>query len=189
MVVNHDNKLLCCLRGCECRHEITYFEKVEKLFTTEDGVDIIKDEVVDLAVVGEDWEWAWMSSHHYEEPSEREGFKFFKTKEAAEAYIEANKPKPLFRTEDGVDIYLDDPYVWVNEDWELIKTVAQQHHTSAKAHTGCKYAADFSTKKAAEDYILLNKPCLSIKDILNISDTHGNYNLSDLEAIVKLKLK
>lgn len=69
---------------------------------------------------------------------------------------------PLFRTEDGIDIYEGDSYV----------TMKQHGY-------GKKY---FSTKEAAEEYILMNKPCLSINDLKD------KLTIEYLKKIVKSKL-
>jgi len=48
----------------------------------------------------------------------------------------------------------------------------------------------FSTKEAAEEYILLNKPCLSYNDIIKLANHHSNfYTLEQLKKLVKSKLK
>lgn len=92
--------------------------------------------------------------------------------------------KPLFTTEDGVDIFEGDS-VWEatycsgkKRLWNKpnmfkvlkvdIKVYLQEHYKL------------FSTKEAAEEYILMNKPCLSINDICD-----SNGNLFQLMAIAK----
>lgn len=108
----------------------------------------------------------------------------------------ANKIKtPLFKTEDGVDIFEGDSYYAIN-------TTFFNNYGSQKAFdkkspdltpfwqsnkSVCKY---FSTKEKAEDYIINNKPCLSFNDIENI--IYENSTLvrrSKLKNLVKTKLK
>lgn len=77
----------------------------------------------------------------------------------------SHSKKPLFTTEDDVDIYEGDKCFGVEiiNNYKLTKKltcIIQPTHP--RRH--CLY---FSTKKAAEEYILFNKPCLSIKDVEN----------------------
>lgn len=70
--------------------------------------------------------------------------------------------QPLFTTEDGVDIFDGDySYGVHNSKFDIV----------AIKHINTVYVTDnfieFSTKEKAEEYILMNKPCLSINDIIN----------------------
>jgi len=102
----------------------------------------------------------------------------------------------LFKTEDGVNISEGDDY-WVYDYGALKNTNSEIHkvNRASQTHTGNgvdrKY---FSTKEKAEEYVLLNKPCLSINDVRNcinqteidIDNEHElNYQLNEL---VKQKL-
>lgn len=97
------------------------------------------------------------------------------------------KIEKLFTTEDGVDIYEGDNFVFV--DKQTLETTLYQFAKKGGIYKSvhCKY---FSTKERAEDYILMNKPCLSMKDVLSIRGEKNLciYNL-DLKNLVKSKLK
>ena len=70
---------------------------------------------------------------------------------------------PLFTTEDGVDIFEGDTIFGVNVDWKVFS-----HYIDLQNKVkswGIK--PTFSTKEKAEEYILLNKPCLTINDVRN----------------------
>lgn len=119
-----------------------------------------------------------------------------------------HKREKLFTTEDGVDIYSDTEY-WsievensgiVDED----ATIAGINYTPkyngkwyVRKWDSYPVATDkrFSTKEAAEEYILMNKPCLSINDIKDVvpnmekSWCEHNKHLKLLIEIVKSKLK
>ena len=70
--------------------------------------------------------------------------------------------KPLFTTEDGVEIReTDRPYYVV--DFKINGTADLKRNKNFHPATYAKY---FSTKEAAEQYILENKPCLSLNDLL-----------------------
>jgi len=99
--------------------------------------------------------------------------------------------KFLFTTEDGVDIFEGDKIIYRVETgkyWNMLQPL------SAKR---LKINSDnlklFSTKEAAEEYILLNKPCLSANDVIqycidnyNTVNDHRCYKL--LKKLVKSKL-
>lgn len=72
--------------------------------------------------------------------------------------------QPLFTTEDGVDIFKKDRPWYVSKDKFKITGTADLI-MNISFHPSKNYLY-FSTKEAAEEYILMNKPCLSAKDIL-----------------------
>lgn len=105
--------------------------------------------------------------------------------------------KPLFTTEDGVEIFKNDE--------KLFEVILNNFHINENIPlAACNDFLDkrndgypskvFSTKQAAEEYILMNKPCLSINDLQKIKIV-DNYDLSieieveDLIQLVKQKLK
>ena len=73
--------------------------------------------------------------------------------------------KPLFTTEDGVDIFEGDRF-WNTRLLELTEIqVTNKKYPLLFLTDGSK---SFSTKEKAEEYILMNKPCLSLKEVLEI---------------------
>ena len=95
----------------------------------------------------------------------------------------------LFTTEDGVNIYQGDVFYTVN-----YKTFVLTNQKSIAISSINKEQAKingylwFSNKEKAEEYILMNKPCLSIKDIKDIG--YGwKSPLQDLQEIIKSKSK
>lgn len=104
---------------------------------------------------------------------------------------------PLFKTEDGVDVYDGDFIQALNfKKWALT-----DHKT--KIDRFCKQDEAknlgylwFSTKQAAENYVKCNKPCLSFNDVwlLNPSSKQSDLtetrliNKSSLTKLVKSKL-
>jgi len=70
--------------------------------------------------------------------------------------------QPLFTTEDGVEIYEGNIYYKVvNDTFQLLIMENASKGESLKSKV-------FSTKEKAEEYIIMNKPCLSINEILNL---------------------
>lgn len=94
--------------------------------------------------------------------------------------------KPLFTTEDGVDIYENDKHYRVGENLTLFIGHGKRFITADLENDNKR----FSTKEAAEEYILLNKPCLSIKDVQSLFSTakEGFIRFEKLKNLVKSKL-
>jgi hypothetical protein len=76
------------------------------------------------------------------------------------------KVKKLFTSKDGVEIYDGDTYYAVYNDFEYLKQEAILNFNLDNA------VLRFSTKEAAEEYILMNKPCLTIEEIAPIFGTY-----------------
>ena len=104
--------------------------------------------------------------------------------------------QPLFTTENGVDIFEGDNIYWVNintfEKVNCNKYNDDLGEISIKSLLSKKYeckAVGFSTKEKAEEYIIMNKPCLSINDVLKLSiDTEYSYTFQRLKELVKSKI-
>ena len=88
----------------------------------------------------------------------------------------------MFCTEDGVDVFKGDKfYICKLHDWKLIPCSASKNATFS-----IDKSKKFSTKEAAEEYILMNKPCLSINDISSMSTVASTY-LKNLKELVNQK--
>jgi len=101
------------------------------------------------------------------------------------------KKSVLFTTEDGVDIYEGDIVHQVNKNFEYYSYYwGIQHGNKGVPFENFKM---FSTKEKAEEFIILNKPCLSINDVNNcylspkLSPLHNNLT-NNLKELVKSKL-
>ena len=108
--------------------------------------------------------------------------------------------RSLFTTEDGVDIFKSDTFYYVkftqydNTMGKPFEVVKGNHPTFEYEPQYEKY---FSTKEKAEEYILLNKPCLSINDVakvfvsINYTTDKGNIypQGQKLRDLVKLKIQ
>jgi hypothetical protein len=101
------------------------------------------------------------------------------------------KKQKLFTTEDGIDIYEKDNYYYYNtDDPDTNDPYSDWAEDRENRRIWTKFKT-FSSKKVAQQYILMNKPCLSIQDILKCSAIE-EYDLEDLKFWVqtkKLKLK
>ena len=106
--------------------------------------------------------------------------------------------KLLFTTEDGVDIFEGDDWYCIDiQDYNYgIYIGGPKNTTNRGLSLSDKNIKRFSTKEAAKEYILMNKPCLSINDILNIQNNHDskymyndtmlNYLIGTVKKIIKL---
>jgi hypothetical protein len=109
---------------------------------------------------------------------------------------ELNKvKKPLFTTKDGVDIFE------INKDWGVAlkdgeeSTITSDYNWKAfdlelwnEKSYNCEYWKLFSTKEKAEEYILMNKPCLSFNDIKTIFKKMNKINTDNLTELIKTKI-
>lgn len=72
--------------------------------------------------------------------------------------------KLVFKSHDGVNLYEGDYFWIVEEDLSFSKCKAPVHSLSGM----CEERKYFSSKDAAEDYVLMNKECLSLNEILSV---------------------
>ena len=96
----------------------------------------------------------------------------------------------LFITEDGVEVFEGDEFYFVGADWNyFLYSTKQELYSFYKDSLKV-----FSTKEKAEEYILMNKPCLSIKDLQNLQQSCGGFKISriffgHITTLVNQKLK
>lgn len=93
---------------------------------------------------------------------------------------------PLFKTEDGVEIYEGDTY-YVH--FPCTGSIYGGYLANNNSNNSwVSPYLNFSTREAAENYILMNKPCLSIKEITPIIGQCNNTTYIDLDKLTdKLK--
>ena len=110
----------------------------------------------------------------------------FRTKLGFVILSVAKKVKqPLFTTEDGVDIFEGDTYYKVvNESFQLLIMERAPKGKSLRSKV-------FSTKEKAEEYILMNKPVLSLNDIKNLNREYETIDrlMLKIKNLVKLKIQ
>ena len=72
-------------------------------------------------------------------------------------FIKSKQPKPLFITENGVEVFKDQEYFAVDDGFNIFR---------AFAYFAVSGKRTFSTREAAENYVLYNKPfVVTLKDI------------------------
>jgi len=93
-------------------------------------------------------------------------------------------PKPLFKTEDGVNIFKGDEYYHTKPNFE-ISYGGKANGKESGSLIGTKGYYYFSTKEAAKEYILMNKPCLSIVEIAPLIGKANMGQYIDLTLLTK----
>ena len=73
-------------------------------------------------------------------------------------------------------------FYYVCEELELYNTVCC---TDEKKYKNQK---QFSTKEKAEEYIIMNKPCLSYNDVLNTVSIKNKNTFNTLKDLARLKI-
>lgn len=97
---------------------------------------------------------------------------------------------PLLISEDGVNIFEGDRIWYVLPYTYKINTCIASKNTIPKDHNSGNYGnKNFSTKEAAIEYVLMNKPCLSIKEICPIIGKFNNTTYIDLDKLTAELIK
>ena len=97
--------------------------------------------------------------------------------------------KPLCTTEDGVDIYLGNKSWILHKNSWYLSPAAIVHNNSNWTPNENEAHWRFSTKEKAEEYILLNKPCLSYNEVLNATKIRNKNTFETLKDLVKSKIQ
>ena len=99
--------------------------------------------------------------------------------------------QPLFTTEDGVDIFEGDKvyYIETNDTTENSFKVNEYTIQYSGRFLSDNTLHSFSTKEKAEEYILLNKPVLSLNDVMDCFDCSVLMTKNRLKIIVKSKIQ
>lgn len=119
----------------------------------------------------------------------------FNISETQLQFIHLNKiqhiKQPLFITEDGVDIYYNENVYSV--DKKTFRIELKNCGAAIKANIKPELKLDeqwlFSTKEAADEYVALNKPCLSINEVNRLKCILFREWDKYLLELVKQKLK
>jgi hypothetical protein len=94
---------------------------------------------------------------------------------------------PLFKTEDGVDIYVgDETWILHKNSWHLSPKPIS-HNNESWFQSGEPAHWSFSNIEAAMAYMLNNKPCLSLDDIIR-SLSLSTSQINELVTLIKYKL-
>lgn len=156
---------------------LCFVEKLKKqpLFTSTDGFEMFADDKYYVAqtsgnnLIGSLIEFIVDKQilHNPEYYGKYPNIKRFAKEENCKQYIADNMRKPLFVTEDGVEIFEGDKVACINK-----QTFEPTGYGTPVVNPKPNKFLYFSTKAKAEEYILYNKPCLSLNDVLDISEDY-----------------
>lgn len=116
-------------------------------------------------------------------------FSYNQRKKYGSSLDSAKKVKePLFTTEDGKAIYANKHFWYVGDAWNVCETWLLENEQWEERLK----PKSFSTKEAAEDWILHNKPCLislnEIELIGKLTDFRIELGREELKELIKSKL-
>jgi len=97
--------------------------------------------------------------------------------------ISHSKEEKILTTEDGVDMFKG------QKCWILDKVHNYDYYSFILDNTHISGKNMFSTKEKVEDYVLHNKPCLSLNDVKNIIVNDKNALIFAIRELTSLKLK
>ena len=136
----------------------------ELLFKTEDGVDIFEGDecwAIDKTDLDHLGKVDFRNNNPYDYAL------YFSNEKKAQKYIKENKP--LFVTEDGVNIFKGDRAYECARNGKCYNKSNRFTPLNSERHNYTSIGKSwivFSTEKKAEEYILLNKPCICLKDLI-----------------------
>jgi len=105
--------------------------------------------------------------------------------------------QPLFITEDGVEIFEGDDFYELivpgfnNKEcvWNILPNIGRPNLIYDQEGNRKHFRLWFSNKAKAEEYIIMNKPCLSINDLSKITNTKEYVRTEWLKAALKELVK
>ena len=172
----------------------------ELLFKTEDGVNIFKGDecwAIDKTDLDHLGKVDFRNNHPYDYAL------YFSNEKKAQQYIKENKP--LFVTEDSVNIFKGDKAYECARNGKCYNKSNRFTPLNSERHNYTSIGKSwivFSTEKKAEEYILLNKPCICLKDLIeaffpkdyNFNNRKSEGAIEDISvnlliSLFKLKLK
>jgi len=177
--------------------EIKEAKHVKKpLFITEDGVDIFED---DKCYGGYKNRTSISGFIYYNWKGHGLNMIYFSTKQATQEYIDSKKPKLVMTTEDGKELYsnMEETLYGVSilsTDHDILKTKHFHGPSFTKFPENRKWFYDTGN---AEEYIIYNKPVLSLMDIAKVYKTanpdynrynNGRSQRNELLEIIKEKI-
>lgn len=148
----------------------------EKAFKTEDGeIKFCGDSVAWYILDSYRYMLTLCETHYKLLDGEGSTYKIFSTVEKAKKYEEKHK-EPILTTEDNEDIFGGESIYSVTDDFQLC-------YTSIATKENVQGIRVFAKRENAEEYILMNKPILSLNDLLSVwgfSDEFDVYKSSPL---------
>lgn len=133
----------------------------ERAFKTEDGeIKFEKDNVAWYINDSYRYMLTLHEAHYKILDEEGDVYKIFSSEEKAKEYEEKHKT-PILTTEDNVELFGGESIYSVTDDFQLC-------YTSIATKENVQGVRVFAKKEVAEEHILMNKPILSLNDLLSV---------------------
>lgn len=165
----NNNSIYVSVENLSWGQDIEDILLIKPLYTTYDGVERFEFSG-EHWVINDDYAYYLFTCNLHLKYLDNRTWKLFSTEEKALEYLESIKPKPLFTTEDGKDIFEGHTYWCVNTAPHLWSLFLQTAKERTKLNKGVKA---FSAKELAEEYLLMKKPLLSLEDLLSVWSYSG----------------
>jgi hypothetical protein len=96
---------------------------------------------------------------------------YSKIRTSLKEFKESKQPKPLFISEDGIEIFDVNQEVWdtCTQNWNFLDSTPAMYMVQVLKNNPDRKA--WCSKERAEEYILMNKPALSINNVKKAFDT------------------
>lgn len=164
-------------------------EIIEKkpIFITSDNVSVFEGDTYYICFITDEGKSAFIRYTYANNTcgcGNDKSLMYFSTKILAQEFCDKYNKRVIFTTSDGVDKYIGDDWWHVYSNFKLHK------FTISEFGGRCSDTArSFSTEEKANEYILMNKPLLSIKDIqIHITGTTEGALITRVKTLAKSKL-
>lgn len=118
------------------------------------------------------WIYSFTVATEYSESDYPNVF-FFATEEQATAFVQRMQPQPMFVAMDKIPVY-------PNTDFYVVDTSFGVHTLNLKKDEQMRASLKpFALQKNAHEWILQNKPLITLNDIMLAENTPYNINISD----------
>jgi hypothetical protein len=162
-----------------------YWEEVIEnppLTKTFDGVDVFEGDNVAWVIRGEFSYMLTLHKIHIKSCLQNsEIYKIFSSKKKALEWVEENRPKVLFTTRDNVDLKFGDKFYVV--DTQYFKIFEAEAGITFKSEKWIKNS--YADKKLAEEWIVMNKPVLSLNNLLSVWGAMENKDFYAISPLFK----
>lgn len=153
----------------------------EVLFITEDGAEMFEGGIYHVPQRKGKKYKDFLSFYAVKNYVYHNEVKRFASKQKVLEFIKDFNKEPILTTFDGVELFDQDVYyfIWLNkpahgqEVNKIYKAIVRDLEEDTSWSSDAVF---FSTKESAEEYILMNKPLLSLNDLLSVWSSEKNFD-------------
>jgi hypothetical protein len=177
-----ENFILATTEDRQGNIEFLFKDKVKQpLYTTTDGVDVFKGDVIQLYLLTEDLKTQHKAKIDYFNAEDRvvaDRYLTFTSEENRDEYIKENTRKAVLVTADGKEIFEGDTIYHFYKPFEYIM------HKSIVRHNTIYGDVIFYTEEKAKEYIDNNKPKFSLADVEKAYKKLMYHDFPDAKSII-----